>query len=226
MKALKAALLACVLAFAGVAAWADPADDLLRAIKQDNASRVASLLRAGADPNARDPRGVPALYVALQEGSLEAARALVASPRLDPDLRTPTDESVLMMAALKGELDIARALIAKGAQVNRPGWSPLHYAATGGDTAMIRLLLERRAEVDARSPNESTPLMLAARYGTVEAVQMLLRAGADPRARNQLGMDALDFAVSGNRPDAIELLTQAKRRAPVRTAQPPAPAAP
>lgn len=45
---------------------------------------------------------------------------------------------------------------------------------------------------------------------------MLLRAGADPRARNQLGMDALDFAVSGERPDAIELLTEARRRAPVR----------
>ena len=68
-----------------------------------------------------------------------------------------------------------------------------------------------------------TPLMMAARYGSVEAVQMLLRAGADPRRRNGLGMDALDFAVSGERPDAIELLTEARRRAPVRAAAAPAP---
>ena len=226
MKSIKAILLACLLALAGAAAWADAADEMIRAIKQDNASRVTSLLRAGADPNTRDPRGVPGLYMALQEGSLEAARALIAAPRLDPNLRTPTDETALMMAALKGQVEIAQALITKGAQVNKPGWAPLHYAASGGGPEMIRLLLRQRAEVDARSPNESTPLMMAARYGTVESVQMLLRAGADPRARNQLGMDALDFAVSGERPDAIELLTQAKRRAPVRTAQPPAPVVP
>ena len=230
LLALAGALL-CALAIAATAPAraADAADEvageMMRAIKQDNPSRLAGLLRQGADPNTRDPRGVPGLYVALQEGSLEAARTLMASPRLKPDLATPTDETPLMMAALKGQRDIALALIAKGAQVNRPGWTPLHYAATGTNLAMIRLLLDRRAVVDSRSPNGTTPLMMAARYGSPEAVQMLLRAGADPRARNQLAMDARDFAVSGERPDIAELITQARRNTPVRAAQPPASAA-
>jgi hypothetical protein len=223
-KWLQSLILGCALALTGAATWAtDAADSFIIAIKQDNPSRLVSLFLQGVDPNTRDPRGVPGLYLALQEDSLKAAHAILNAPGLNPNLSTPTDETPLMMAAIKGQVEMARALIAKGAQVNRPGWTPLHYAATGENADMIRLLLNNRAEVDARSPNESTPLMMAARYGSAEVVQMLLRAGADPRARNQLGMDALDFAVSGERPDAVELLTEAKRRAPVRAAAPPAP---
>ncbi|MCP5259658.1 ankyrin repeat domain-containing protein [Ottowia sp.] len=227
MKSLKSLALAALLSFAAAGAWAsDAADEFIRAIKQDSGSGMTALLRQGVDPNTRDPRGVPGLYLALQEGSLDAAKAILAAPRLNPNALTPTDESPLMMAALKGQVDIARALIAKGGAVNKSGWTPLHYAATGGNTDMIRLLLDHRATVEALSPNETTPLMMAARYGSVEAVQMLLRAGADPRRRNGLGMDALDFAVSGERPDAIELLTQAKRRAPVRPVVPAPESAP
>jgi len=221
-KSFRSIVLLGALALAGAAAQAtDAAGEFIRAIKQDNPSRVTELLLQGADPNTLDPRGVPGLYLALQEGSLKAARAIMASPKLNPDLHTPGDESVLMMAALRGELEIARTLIAKGAQVNKPGWTPLHYAATSGGIDMVRLLLWHHAEVDARSPNGSTPLMMAARYGNVDAVQMLLGAGADPRARNQLGMDALAFATSADRPDAIKLLTEVKRRTPMRP--PPAP---
>ncbi|MDR0276184.1 MAG: ankyrin repeat domain-containing protein [Burkholderiaceae bacterium] len=211
---MKKVWLAVALLAASVGAWADAAGDFIRAIKQDNGSGMAALLRQGVDPNIRDKRGVPGLYMALQEESLKAAQAILADPRLNPNLLTPTNESALMMAALKGQLDIARTLIAKGAAINKTGWTPLHYAATGGYTQIMSLLIERGAQLDAPSPNGTTPLMMAARYGSAEAVQMLLSAGADPRHRNELGMDALDFAASGERADMVELLAQAKRRAP------------
>jgi ankyrin repeat protein len=54
----------------------------------------------------------------------------------------PKDESPLMMAALKGHTALARKLIARDADVNKPGWAPLHYAATGGHLEMMELLLE------------------------------------------------------------------------------------
>jgi hypothetical protein len=219
---IKTMLAACALSLSAFATWADDmSGQFIQAVIRDHASAIMSLLLKGVDPNVRDERDAPALYLALQLESLNAAQAILASPRLDPNLPTPTDETPLMMAAFKGQMEIARALLDKGAKVNRTGWSPLHYAATGGRIELIRLLLDHGADIEARSPNGSTPLMMASRYGSAEAVQMLLRAGADSRAHNVLGMDALDFSVSNERFDIAEIITEARRRTPMRAAAQP-----
>jgi hypothetical protein len=85
----------------------------------------------------------------------------------------------------------------------------LHYAASGGHVDILQMLLDQSAYIDAESPNKTTPLMMAARYGSPESVQLLLDAGADPTLRNELGLTALDFAERGARPDAIRMLTAA-----------------
>ena len=102
-------------------------------------------------------------------------------------------------------------LITRDADINHPGWTPLHYAATGGHTAIIQLLLDESAYIDAESPNGTTPLMMAARYGNEKAVQLLLNEGADHQLKNQLGLTALDFAVQGRRPESIKLLQALSR---------------
>jgi ankyrin repeat protein len=164
------------------------------------------LLSRGFDPNTRDPDGLPGLYLAVREPSLKAAEALIAWPKSNVEVRTVQDESPLMMAALKGHLEIARKLIARDADVNKTGWAPLHYAATNGHVPVIRLLLDHHAYIDAESPNGTTPLMMAAHYGSPEAVKLLLEAGADPALKNKLGLTALDFAQRANRSDAAGLI--------------------
>jgi ankyrin repeat protein len=47
-------------------------------------------------------------------------------------------------------------LIARDADVDNPGWAPLHYAASGGHLDVVRLLLKEHAYIDADSPNGST----------------------------------------------------------------------
>jgi ankyrin repeat protein len=102
--------------------------------------------------------------------------------------------------------EVCRQLIVADADVNKPGWTPLHYASTKGHLDIINLLLENNAYIDAESPNGTTPLMMAAQYGTPEAVKLLLNAGADPLIKNGLGLTAFDFATRADRPDAIRLL--------------------
>jgi uncharacterized protein len=131
---------------------------------------------------------------------------LVAWPKTNVDTRTDHDETPLMMACLRGQTEMARKLIARGADVNKTGWTPLHYAATSGNVAITQLLLDENAYIDAESPNGTTPLMMAAMYGTPAAVKLLLDSGADPTLKNQLGMTAQDFAKRGDRRDAAELL--------------------
>lgn len=190
-------------------------DDWFRAIKQDDAAEVQALLKRGFDPNTIDPSGRHGLFMAVQDGSLKAAEALVAWPKTNVEWRNAKGESPLMIAAIKGHKELVRALIQRDADVNKPGWTPLHYAATGGHVEIIQILLEEHAYIDAESPNKSTPLMMAAMYGSTAAVRALLDAGADPTLRNEIGLSAVEFAQRANRPDAAELVAAAIRdRAP------------
>jgi ankyrin repeat protein len=190
-------------------------DDFFSALERDNAPQVQDLLLRGFDPNSVSPEGQYALILALRKSSLAVARLLIANPATQVEVRTAKDESPLMLAALKGQLAICRQLIDRDADVNKPGWTPLHYAATGGNAAVVQLLLDHYAYIDAASPNGSTPLMMAAMYGSAESVNTLLGAGADPTLKNALGLTALDFARKSEHPDAVERIARAIRaRAP------------
>ena len=188
-------------------------EDFFQAVKQDNPRAISALLGRGFDPNALDPKGVHGLFAALHEGSLKAADVLVEWPKTQVEWRSPKDESPLMIAALKGHTDLVRKLIARGADVNKPGWTPLHYAATNGHVAIVEMLLENHAYIDAESPNGTTPLMMAAHYGTPAAVKLLLDGGADARLKNQLGLTAIDFAHRANRAESAELIASSVRAA-------------
>lgn len=201
-------------------ALADDKVDFFRAVGVDNAAGVQRLIDRGFDPNQRDEHGQTGLILALREGSAKVTDLLIASPKVNVETRNRSDESPLMMAALKGRKDAVAKLIARDADINKTGWAPLHYAATGGQVEVMKVLLEKSAFIDAESPNGTTPLMMAAMYGTPEAVKLLIDEGADLAMKNQQGMTALDFASKGNRPDAVALLTAAK--APAGSGGPPA----
>lgn len=186
-------------------------EDFFSAIKEDNASAVQALLVRGFDPNTLDPNGMIGLYIALAEPSLKVAQVLIAWPKTDVNKLNPKGESPLMMAAIKGYSELARELIDKDADINKTGWTPLHYAASTGQLPVITLLLDNSAYIDAESPNGTTPLMMAAMYGTPEAVKLLLQEGADPQLKNQQGLSALDFSQRAQRPDSTQALAAAIR---------------
>ena len=214
MKMLRRSVLVWGMA-ACVPAVAGSYEDFFVAIQRDDAATITMLLQRGCDPNTRDPRGQVGLMLALKADTLKAFDALMQARNLRVEERNAQDESPLMMAALRGHLEAVRALIARDADVNKPGWTPLHYAATGTQPqqpAIIALLLENYAFIDAASPNGTTPLMMAVHYGTSESVQLLLKEGADPSLKNQLGLSAADFALRASRKDMADLIAQAIRQ--------------
>jgi len=183
-------------------------DDFFSALIRDRPDSVSALLQRGFDPNTVDPSGQPGLLVAMKASSFGSAAVLVAWPSTRVEVRNSADESPLMLASLQGELALTKAMIARGADVNKPGWAPLHYAATHGHLEVMQLLLDEYAYIDAASPNGSTPLMMASRYGSDLAVRLLLEAGADPLLKNELGLTALDFAEGANRSDTAHAISQ------------------
>lgn len=195
-----------------ISANAGSYEDFFVAIKQDSPGAIRQLLSRGFDADTVDPKGQHGLHLAIQEPSLKAAQALLDWPKTNVNAFNANGESPLMLAAIQGQTEMVASLIKKGADVNKTGWTPLHYAASKGHLAIMDLLLENHAYIDAESPNGTTPLMMAAQYGTTPAVKLLLDAGADPLLKNQQSLTAIDFARRVSRTEAMDLIATAVRR--------------
>jgi ankyrin repeat protein len=171
------------------------------AVRNDDAALVDRLLRAGAGAKAANRYGITPIYLACENGS-EAVVARLLKAGVDANSTGPMGETALHTCARTGKPAAAKALLASGAAVN-PGeaWrgqTPLMWAAAEGHAAMIRLLVEAGADLNARStvvtwerqrseeprdkwlpPGGLTALLLAAREGRTEAVKTLVELGAD-----------------------------------------------
>ena len=174
-------------------------DDFIAAVTFDQPATVEKLLARGFDPNTPNEKGVTGLLLALQSESPKVAMVLAKHPQTQLNAQNNAGETPLMLAAINNRLELARVLIERGADVNKPGWTALHYAATRGHRDMMRLLLDNDAYIDSEAPNGSTPLMMAAYSAPPLAVKLLLEEGADPTLLNSAHASALDLALSQDR---------------------------
>ena len=189
--------------------WAGSYEDFFQATQRDQVQVVSNLLSRGFDPNTVNVNAEPAIFDAWDHGALKVLESLIRHPNTKLNVKNSHGESLLMLVCLKGNLKFSQLLIERQADINHPGWTPLHYAATNGNTKIVKMLLDESAYIDAESPNGTTPLMMAARYGSPEAVQLLIKEGADIHLKNQLGLSALNFAKDGGRPDSIKFIEAA-----------------
>ncbi len=206
---------ACLTAASAAAATPEQIAEFFRAVQVDNVSAVRDMVGKEVNANEINPvGGEPALVLAVREGAMRVFDALLAHPGTDLEAKAMNGNTALMMAAYKNNKRAAEALLAKGAQVNRAGWTPLHYAAASGSEDIARLLIARKARLDAVSPRESgsyTPLMMAAREGQPALVRLLLEQGANPLLKNTEGMTAAGIAERAGQTDIAASISSFKR---------------
>jgi hypothetical protein len=209
---MKSLFLVLGLALAPAFAQDTPAlRELFRFVELNAGSAVTERLKAGLDPNTLNDRGQRPLHWALVHESPKSIDALLADPRTDVNALNAADERPLWLAALRGRLPWVQALLKRGAVLERGpqpadarAWTTLHYAATAPNTEVLAWLIKEGCDLNAGSTNGSTPLMLALGYGSLDAAQMLLDAGADPLRKNDLGLTALDFGKRSGRLEGMQ----------------------
>ena len=120
----------------------------------------------------------------------------------------PTDD--LYLAAGKGNVMEVRKLLKQGidpnAAVDASGITALMQAAMIGDTAIVKLLLNKGANVNAKEQSGMTALMNAAAFGDAEMVKLLIDKGADIHTTNNEGITALSQAKVAKKEDIVNLL--------------------
>jgi hypothetical protein len=71
---------------------------------------------------------------------------------------------------------------------------PLTQAVTSGDASAVNAALASGADVNERNNGGQTALILAVIFGHTDLVRQLVKAGANPRLRDNLGLDAIEWA--------------------------------
>jgi ankyrin repeat protein len=168
----------------------------------DLAAVRASLAENPSLLDAKNDAGQDAVLLSKYYGKPDVTVHLLSlHPRLDIFTAAAVDDAACVLS----ELDRDPALIASHSS---DGWTPLHLAAFFGNRSLALQLLERGAEVDARSVNtmKNTPLHAATAGRKIELVRLLLDEGAAVNASQEGGWTALHAAAQNGDGDLVELL--------------------
>lgn len=191
-----------------VASYATSSDEFFRLVQMDDYRRLPKFLAAGINPNlVESQRGETGLMVAIRDDAMKSFDLLINARGINLNVRARNGDTALMVASYKGNVAAVKSLLDKEAEPNTTGWTALHYAAAIGNDQIVQLLLDASAYIDAGSPNQTTPLMMAAREGKIFTVKLLLDSGADLTIKNNLGMNAIDFAKKFDHQDIVDGLT-------------------
>jgi Ankyrin repeats (3 copies) len=90
---------------------------------------------------------------------------------------------------------------------------PLTQAVTSGDESAVSALLAGGANVNETTSGGQTPLILAVIFGHTNLIKLLIKAGADPHVRDNLGLDAIEWAKRRGLTEAVGILTNTSQTA-------------
>jgi ankyrin repeat protein len=158
----------------------------------------------------RDPRlsragywYAPAIHFAARQGHVEAVQ-LFLNAGADPESNGLNDRNLIEMSRERGHEQVAQLLERerdrRGRVVAQPDDHPIHKAAALGKVDDVRTLLDADATLLNRGSRRGiTPLHCAVLGGSHQVVNQLLDRGANIHARNPGDLQAIDFAIWGER---------------------------
>jgi ankyrin repeat protein len=182
---------------------------LLGAVIQGDRARAQSLVERGADVNGRDDAGHTPFLSAAVTADADMMKLLLAHGA-DPNAKSKAGATALLWSV--GDPAKVRLLLERGADVNAradSGFTALLAAANSeAPIEVVRMLIDKSAQVDLATKSGFTALMGAAGGGDPAIVDLLLRYGANPRAKNKSGWTALHSATYSANPAIVKMLLE------------------
>ena len=171
--------------------WQDEQGDtsLHLATKKGFQAVIEVLLASKADVNMRNRSGTTPLFFAVQHPQGKIVQMLLAAGA-KVNLKDNWGRTVLNYAIGESP-EIMKALLQAGANPNtedNSGRTPLSFAAEQGNPAVVKMLLEAKA--DPNGGKLDAPLQVAIHKGETNSAQLLLRAGANPNTRGKVTWEA------------------------------------
>lgn len=203
---LIACLLCCALLPVARAELPDPVR-FSSVLELGDLKQATAWLDAGLDPNIEGHLIGTGLMIGAWEGNVPLME-LFYLRGADLNRANRFGETALMLAAWKNRTQAVRWLLGHGALPNRAEreWTALHYASFAGHPGLVDTLLAAGADINARSTNGSTVVMMATREGHAVLVKRLLEAGANPALKNDYDEDAVAWAMRQGNFDIAKVL--------------------
>lgn len=195
--------------------WADlsPKEKLFKALDKNNLAGIREALEEGADVNSRSESSLSPLGSALSLYATDQALIdLLIEHGADINGKESFELPTYVLAAAMGNEKITQMAIDRKLDLNFPSSSgtPLAKAAYYGHLNIIKMLVAAGADPNAPSfdtcSRPSSALHMAAESGQAEAVELLLKLGANPKVRNDFDRTPLETAKHWHRKQVIEIL--------------------
>ncbi|KAL5702050.1 hypothetical protein ACHQM5_027318 [Ranunculus cassubicifolius] len=148
-------------------------------------------------------QGKTPLQCAILESQLSTAFYLLEKGA-NPDIADDSGQTSLHYAAGIGNKKLLHLLLSKGANVDAlsTNGTALQKAALGGKQEVVKLLLNHRANPNLNYRHVCTPILASITTNSLRCMQLLLEAGADPKARG-LGITPLELAATDGQADIV-----------------------
>ena len=166
------------------------------AAETGNKEIIALIVEAGADVNCSDKNGVTPLMLMAKFGKTDAALAYIKNQNVDISLKDNDNHAAIDYATASGLRELVKALSYENqeAHTDAYGNTPLHQACWNGQGEVVKVLLEKGAEVEKLNDDGESPLILAVEKGNLVIVDLLLAAGANAGSARLDGVAPLHIA--------------------------------
>ena len=175
------------------------------------------LLRCRAHAGAEARIGRDEIGVAGDEAAAVTGHARALAQRMHRETSLATElQQALRPLAVVAEVDVAvdgrvRELLDQEPDAVHTtgdvGMTPLQAAASSGHLNIVKLLLERGADIDQKwSLNQATPLLLALHSKHPDVAKYLIQQGADVRVKDTMGRTPLKYATDHEYDEILKLL--------------------